>query len=143
MPDPRQQQIQSAAAFGVGQGLNLVDDDRSGRSQRLGPRDQVVVHLFVDHDGDVEIAALDAPIRIELQTIMTRFHIQSKMTSITVTHDIEEAVFLGQKILVFSGRDSQSLTTIDNPLAGQSEARSTTHFQNQCHRLHAILEGKR
>lgn len=92
---------------------------------------------------DEPFSALDAPIRIELQTVMTRFHNQSNMTSITVTHDIEEAVFLGQKILVFSGRDNQGLTTIDNPLAGQPEKRSTTDFQNQCQRLHAILEGKR
>jgi len=91
---------------------------------------------------DEPFSALDAPIRIELQNVMTRFHSQSKRTSITVTHDIEEAVFLGHKILVFSGRDNAKMQIIENRLAGLPEARQKTEFQNQCNRLHEILGGQ-
>jgi len=90
---------------------------------------------------DEPFSALDAPIRIELQHVMTHFHRQSDMTSVIVTHDIEEAVFLGRKILIFSRRDPMNAQVSDNPLAGQPEARHTPDFQDQCHRLHAILEG--
>lgn len=91
---------------------------------------------------DEPFSALDAPIRIELQTVMTRFHHQSDITSVTVTHDIEEAVFLGQKILVFSGGKRARLQTIQNDLAGRAEARRSSDFQQQCRRLHSLLEGK-
>ena len=49
---------------------------------------------------DEPFSALDAPIREELQKVMNSFHAESGLTSITVTHDIEEAVVLGEKILV-------------------------------------------
>lgn len=91
---------------------------------------------------DEPFSALDAPIRIELQNVMTRFHSKSKLTSVTVTHDIEEAVFLGHKILAFAGKGQGQLKIIENELAGQPETRERSEFQDQCRKLRDILGGK-
>jgi len=88
---------------------------------------------------DEPFSALDAPIRIDLQNVMTEFHRQAKLTSITVTHDIEEAVFLGRKILVLGGSCNQDPHTIDNQLAGRIEERNSQHFQKQCEELRSLL----
>jgi len=88
---------------------------------------------------DEPFSALDAPIRIDLQNVMTEFNRQAKMTSITVTHDIEEAVFLGRKILLLGGSCNQNPPTIDNQFAGRVEERNSHHFQKQCEELRSLL----
>ena len=91
---------------------------------------------------DEPFSALDAPIRIELQNVMTRFHSKSRLTSVTVTHDIEEAVFLGHKILAFAGNGKDKMKIIKNALAGKPEARQSSEFQSQFNRLRDILGAK-
>ena len=88
---------------------------------------------------DEPFSALDAPIRIELQNAMTAFHQKSELTSIVVTHDIEEAVFLGQKILALSRVCDKDPHIIDNQEAVWSTDRNVTVFQKQCERLQQLL----
>ena len=89
---------------------------------------------------DEPFSALDAPIRIELQTVMAAFHRQSPMTSITVTHDIEEAVFMGRKVLVLRHGRNDMAEIVDNDLAGRSEQRSSPAFYGRCEELRRLLE---
>ena len=115
--------------------FEIVGEARDGREavrcvEKLGP-DLLLM--------DEPFSALDAPIRIDLQNVMTEFHRQAKLTSITVTHDIEEAVFLGRKILVLGGSCNQNPHTIDNQLAGRIEARNSHCFQKQCEELRSLL----
>ena len=88
---------------------------------------------------DEPFSALDAPIRIDLQNAMTEFHQKSKITSIVVTHDIEEAVFLGQKILALSRVCDKDPHIIENHQAVWSENRTTQAFQKQCELLQQLL----
>ena len=89
---------------------------------------------------DEPFSALDTLTRERLQEQVQDIWSKTGKTMVFVTHSIEEAVFLGRKILVFSRRDPMNVQIIDNPLAGQPDARHTPDFQDQCHRLHAILE---
>ncbi len=89
---------------------------------------------------DEPFSALDAPIRVDLQNVMTKFHRQSNLTSITVTHDIEEAVFLGRKILAMGAGAEKKFCTIENDLAGQIEERTGQAFRKQCETLRDLLE---
>jgi ABC-type nitrate/sulfonate/bicarbonate transport system ATPase subunit len=89
---------------------------------------------------DEPFSALDAPIREELQRVMNRFHRETKLTSITVTHDIEEAVVLGEKILVLTDSVNTVPMVIENPHAGDPDLRKSEKFLNQCHRLRGLLE---
>ena len=89
---------------------------------------------------DEPFSALDAPIRIELQGVMAAFHQQSAMTSITVTHDIEEAVFMGRKVLVLQQGRNHTAEIVDNDLAGRSGQRSSQAFYGRCEDLRRLLE---
>ena len=88
---------------------------------------------------DEPFSALDAPIRIELQDAMTEFHHKSKLTSIVVTHDIEEAVFLGQKILALSKACDEDPHIIENHQAVWSKDRTAQIFQKQCELVQHLL----
>lgn len=92
---------------------------------------------------DEPFSALDAPIREELQKVMNTFHKESGLTSVTVTHDIEEAVVLGEKILVLSDRCNSKPTIVENPLLGAMDKRNSTEFREKCSELHELLAGYR
>lgn len=77
---------------------------------------------------DEPFSALDAPIREELQKVMNTFHVESGLTSVTVTHDIEEAVVLGEKILVLGNGTNTSPMVIENTMAGRIDRRNDPDF---------------
>jgi len=58
--DPREEDLQDGSPFFVGQVLKLVHQDEADVVDELRIADQEGVELFVDDDGDVEPAALDA-----------------------------------------------------------------------------------
>lgn len=88
---------------------------------------------------DEPFSALDAPIREELQKVMNVFHQKSGLTSFTVTHDIEEAVVLGERILVLNNKSNSSPTIIDNHLSGEHDRRSDPEFITRCNELRDLL----
>ncbi len=88
---------------------------------------------------DEPFSALDAPIREELQKVMNRFHQESGLTSLTVTHDIEEAVMLGEKILVLDNSCNRVPQVIDNNLSGEIDKRTDSEFLKRCSALRDLL----
>lgn len=88
---------------------------------------------------DEPFSALDAPIREELQKVMNNFHQESGLTSLTVTHDIEEAVVLGEKILVLGNRCNRTPKVIDNHLSGKIDKRNDPEFIDRCDELRELL----
>lgn len=87
---------------------------------------------------DEPFSALDAITREKLQRQMLEIWQSRGMTIILVTHSIEEAVFLGQKIIVLSGQPGQVLDIVDNPRVGEPGYRKTTEF----HQLTSTLREK-
>lgn len=92
---------------------------------------------------DEPFSALDAPIREELQKVMNRFHKESGLTSLTITHDIEEAVVLGEKILVLSESCNREPVVIDNHLLGAIDERNSVQFRLKCAQLRDLLGAHR
>jgi len=88
---------------------------------------------------DEPFSALDAPIREELQKVMNNFHLESGLTSLTVTHDIEEAVVLGEKILVLRNRCNCEPVIINNHLSGNIDKRNSPKFIDRCEEIKDIL----
>lgn len=84
---------------------------------------------------DEPFSALDAPIRAELQKVMAQFHEKSQLTSVTVTHDIEEALLLGEKILVLSASNNTTPAILDNDLVNAFEKREDPLFLKRCAEL--------
>jgi len=89
---------------------------------------------------DEPFAALDAPTREDLEQLTLDLHNETRTTTIFVTHNIEEAVFLGQKILVLGAPPHRSpARVIQNPIAGSERCREQTAFANQTRALREML----
>jgi len=88
---------------------------------------------------DEPFAALDAPTREDLQNLTIELQREQDLTLIVVTHNIEDAVFLGRKILVLGQPPHTTPLIIDNPSAGDPDYRSQPTFFEQCARLRSAL----
>ncbi|MDR0477884.1 MAG: ATP-binding cassette domain-containing protein [Desulfobulbaceae bacterium] len=88
---------------------------------------------------DEPFSALDAPIREDLQNVMKTFHGQSGLTLFTVTHDIEEAVTLGEKILILSASVNTEATIVDNQQFHNGTSRQSPAFLERCVQLKELL----
>lgn len=92
--------------------------------------------LFMDEP----LSSLDALTRERLQNLILDVWQTKKITTILVTHSIEEAVFLGKRIIVLSKRPARVLRIVENPEAGSLDYRLTDNFFHQCTGLRAILK---
>lgn len=91
---------------------------------------------------DEPLSALDALTRERLQRLLLEIWQEQKLTTVLVTHSIEEAVFLGSRILVLAdGRPTSVIGEILNPLVGQSGYRKTSEFFQKTSHVRSLLEG--
>jgi NitT/TauT family transport system ATP-binding protein len=65
---------------------------------------------------DEPFAAVDALTRVTLQTELLRIWEDVGLTVFFITHNIEEAVFLGTRIVVMSPHPGRIVEVVDNPL---------------------------
>lgn len=91
---------------------------------------------------DEPLSALDALTRERLQKLLLEIWQEQKLTTVLVTHSIEEAVFLGSRILVLAdGRPTHVMGEILNPLVGQIGYRQTPDFFQKTSFVRSLLEG--
>jgi ABC-type nitrate/sulfonate/bicarbonate transport system ATPase subunit len=88
---------------------------------------------------DEPFASLDAPTREDLQNLTVELRAEQKLTTIIVTHNIEDAVFLGERILVLAQPPHRAPVTVENPSAGQAGYRSQAAFLDKCNELRRLL----
>ena len=69
--------------------------------------------LFIDEP----FSALDYENNLRLREHLQKYYLRQKPTILLITHNIEEAVHLAEKIVVFSQRPAKVLEVINNPLA--------------------------
>ncbi len=74
---------------------------------------------------DEPFSSLDAPTREDLQNLILQLQREIKLTSIIVTHAIEEAAILGRKILVLGQPPNTAPVIVPNPESGAPGFRST------------------
>ncbi|WP_411170106.1 ABC transporter ATP-binding protein [Clostridium sp. MB05] len=65
---------------------------------------------------DEAFSALDAIIRDEAQELFLDIWNENKMTTFFVTHSIDEALYMGKKIIVMSNTPGEIIEVIDNTL---------------------------
>jgi NitT/TauT family transport system ATP-binding protein len=56
---------------------------------------------------DEPFASVDAQTRAELEDLVLKLHSEFSVTIVFVTHDIDEAVYLGQRVVVLTGAPSR------------------------------------
>ncbi len=79
---------------------------------------------------DEASSALDAITREHIQNLVLRIYKKNPITLLTVTHSIEEAVFLGQIIVVMDRGVIKH--RMNNPYFGNENIRSTREFYDIC-----------
>ncbi|WP_445612370.1 ABC transporter ATP-binding protein [Geobacillus sp. YF-1] len=65
---------------------------------------------------DEPFSALDALTRETMQTYLKELWIQTKKCILFITHDVDEALLLGRRILVMQARPGQIVLDLENPL---------------------------
>ncbi|PZP46605.1 MAG: hypothetical protein DI601_06220 [Azospirillum brasilense] len=65
---------------------------------------------------DEPFAALDAMTRQVMQEELLRIQVQSGKTIVFITHNIDEALILGTRIVIMSARPGRIKTILDKPL---------------------------
>jgi NitT/TauT family transport system ATP-binding protein len=64
---------------------------------------------------DEPFGALDAQTREEMQELMLLLQAHEQTTILFVTHDVEEAIYLSTRVLVFSARPGRIMRVVDVP----------------------------
>ena len=62
---------------------------------------------------DEPLGALDALTRLEMQNLIERLWLESRFSAVLVTHDVEEAVALADRVLVMEGGKLIFETAVD------------------------------
>jgi NitT/TauT family transport system ATP-binding protein len=88
---------------------------------------------------DEPLSALDALTREDLQGLLLDIWRQRRHTSILVTHSIEEAVFLGRRVVVLTPRPGRVAAIVENPDMGDAGFRDTPAFYKRCAELRRLL----
>lgn len=95
---------------------------------------------------DEPFSSLDSSTREDLQDLVVNLSEGSGMTTVLVTHDLQEAVFLGRKILIVGQPPIGDYVVIDNPEARRPGYRQSVAFFERCAQVRGItaqIMGKR
>ena len=112
-----------------------------------GMKQRVALARSLAHDPSVLLmdepfAALDAQTRELLQAELIRLWQQTGKTIVFITHGIDEAIYLGQRIAVMTSRPGRIKRIIDNPLACRpagDDVRSLPEFGKLRHEVWELL----
>ncbi len=90
---------------------------------------------------DEPLSALDALLREEMQNMLKRTWRESGYAQVLVTHSIEEAVFLGQRVVVMTPRPGRIAFTLYNSEMQAEDWRDDPLFFERCRQLREVLRG--
>ena len=91
---------------------------------------------------DEPFAALDAQTREQLQDELLRIWRTTGTTAVFITHGIEEAVYLGQRVAILSSRPGRLQQVVDIELGdreGERDLRSDPDFVGYRHQIWSLL----
>lgn len=89
---------------------------------------------------DEPFAALDTLTRERLQDLLLESWARSKFGMILATHNVQEAVMLGRRIVVMTKSPGRITDIIDNPHCGEADFRGSDLFYQQTRTVRRSLE---
>ena len=125
-------------AENAGLGLQIRKTPKCERAERLA----MARALTCDADlllMDEPLSALDALLREEMQDMLKRCWCEQGYAQVLVTHSIEEAVYLGQRIVVMSPRPGRVVHVLENAEMQQENWRDDDLFFERCRALREML----
>ncbi|MCB1213276.1 MAG: ABC transporter ATP-binding protein [Chlamydiia bacterium] len=90
---------------------------------------------------DEPFSALDAITRDSLHDLLIALHARYRMAILFVTHHIEEACYLGEKIVVVGSKPGRVVSVSKNGRAGDSAFRQESAFFQLCAEVRRSLQG--
>lgn len=87
---------------------------------------------------DEPFSSLDSSTREDLQDLVVSLSEDGTMTTVLVTHDLQEAVFLGRKILIVGHPPITVPVVVDNPEARRPGYRQSPSFFQRCAEVRRI-----
>jgi len=121
--------------------------DRYPHELSGGMKQRVAIARSLAFDPDVLLmdepfAALDAQTRETLQDELLRIWRATGKTIVFITHGIDEAVYLGQRVAVMTPRPGRLHSTLDIDLdpSADEDVRSTAHFGELRHEVWTRLQ---
>jgi NitT/TauT family transport system ATP-binding protein len=120
-------------------------EDRYPHELSGGMKQRVAIARSLAYDPDVLLmdepfAALDAQTRETLQSELLRIWEKTGKTIVFITHGIDEAVYLGQRVAVMTSRPGRVKDIIDIPFAGRSKEEDLRADPEFGHLRHEIWE---
>lgn len=88
---------------------------------------------------DEPFSSLDTLIRENLQNLMLKLWAEKRLTTILVTHSVEEAVLLGRTILILSDRPATVREIVENSSAGTPGYREENTYFDTCRRIRRLI----
>ncbi len=88
---------------------------------------------------DEPLSALDALLREDMQNMLKRTWKESGYAQVLVTHSIEEAVFLGQRVIALTARPGRVAQVIENAEMDAADWRANPLFFERCRALRDVL----
>jgi NitT/TauT family transport system ATP-binding protein len=88
---------------------------------------------------DEPFSSLDALTREDLQRLVAELCQETGVTTLVVTHNIEEAVYLGRRILVLGRPPATAARVIENPAAGAPAYRGQPDYWGRCAEVRSAL----
>lgn len=89
---------------------------------------------------DEPFSSLDSSTREDLQGLVAALSEGSGMTTVLVTHDIQEAVFMGRRIMVVGQSPIERYAVIENPEARRPEYRQSPEYFARCAEVRRAVE---
>ena len=140
--DVREQTMRALSVVGIADFARAYPGELSG-----GMRQRLAVARALALDADLllmdePLSALDALTRENLQGLLLDLWRERGHTQVIVTHSIEEAVFLGRRVVVLSPRPGKVAHVVDNPGMGESGHRASESYYARCAELRGLLRAE-
>ncbi|NPV90581.1 MAG: ABC transporter ATP-binding protein [Firmicutes bacterium] len=91
---------------------------------------------------DEPFSALDAITREEMQELFLNIWKQNSVTTVFITHSVDEALYLGSRIVVFSPSPGRIQEVMDNPCFMLDNFRYRDEYYDMSMKLRRLLEDK-
>jgi NitT/TauT family transport system ATP-binding protein len=134
---------QALEAVGLGEVGNAYPWQLSGGMQQRVAIARAVAYQPKVMVLDEPFAAVDAQTRADLEDLMLQLWTRLHLTLIFVTHDIDEAVYLGQRVLVLSSSPTRVLDDVPVDIPGprsQVQTRVDPRFAELRTRVYAGIQ---
>jgi NitT/TauT family transport system ATP-binding protein len=89
---------------------------------------------------DEPFSALDAINREEMQELFLKIWQDHHVTTVFITHSVDEALYLGSKIVVFSDAPGRILGIYDNPCFQMDNLRNRDEYYQMSRQLRNLLD---